>query len=133
MLFRSFGFDGSSTLGYQRPQLLSPPRSKESSPTSSGTASPRISPKNSREGSPDLQSKSLLGLQVPLSGSPRPMSPRNDDKLLQSPVAALSSGSPLGFSVPGANARVDTSDPSYAALLRQWCFAQSSPPPPTLG
>ncbi|TBU28134.1 hypothetical protein BD311DRAFT_739473 [Dichomitus squalens] len=41
----------------------------------------------------------------------------------------------LGFNMfPDAtantNLRVDTSDPTYAALLRQWCFVQSSLPAP---
>ncbi|TBU32481.1 hypothetical protein BD311DRAFT_862455 [Dichomitus squalens] len=41
----------------------------------------------------------------------------------------------LGFNMfpdapANANTRVDTSDPTYAALLRQWCFTQSSLPAP---
>ena len=44
----------------------------------------------------------------------------------------------LGLNIPpnaavNAGARVDTSDPTYAALLKQWCFAQSSPPAPAPG
>ena len=60
----------------------------------------------------------MLGLQVPVTDSPRPMSP------LSSAVRELG----INMSPAGANPRVGTSDPSYAALLRQWCFAQSSPP-----
>ena len=111
-----FGFDGGSSMGYGRPQLLSPPHSKEGSPTSSGTASPL------RPASP-TQAGSALGLEVP--------SPPDAEKMAA--VASLTSAvRELGLN---ANAsaqaqRVDTSDPTYAALLKQWCFAQSSPPAP---
>ena len=159
-----FGFDGGSTMGYSRPQLLSPPRSKESSPASSGNTSPR------RAGSPDRSgSKSALGLDVESrSGSvrvetvpdPSDDSDRDadddDDDVGGAPVAADPQASPsayatsasvaslthavreLGLNIPpnaavNAGARVDTSDPTYAALLKQWCFAQSSPPAPAPG
>ncbi len=197
-----FGFDGGSTLGYSRPQLLSPPRSKESSPASSGKSSPR------REGSPERLGKSALGLEVftdsPPSGSASGtgsvrVEPVSDDSSSSSsdsgsdddgadlpvadpqasrshtrsrspsppsyassssPFSPSSSSSPgssagsgagsvsvasltnavreLGLNIPphaaaNANARVDTSDPSYAALLKQWCFVQSSPDPAGAG
>ncbi|TFK89886.1 carbohydrate-binding module family 21 protein [Polyporus arcularius HHB13444] len=116
-----FGFDGGSTLGYTRPQLLSPPRSKESSPASSGKSSPR------REGSPERLGKSALGLEV--------SSPGAGSGAASVSVASLTNAvRELGLNIPphaaaNANARVDTSDPSYAALLKQWCFVQSSPDP----
>ncbi|RPD64597.1 hypothetical protein L227DRAFT_261642 [Lentinus tigrinus ALCF2SS1-6] len=136
-----FGFDGGSTMGYSRPQLLSPPRSKESSPASSGNASPR------REGSPERPGKSALGLEVASSsvsvesrsGSASPSSspsPSPSAYASSASVASLTNAvRELGLNIPpnaavNANARVDTSDPSYAALLKQWCFAQSSPPAP---
>ncbi|PIL31271.1 hypothetical protein GSI_05969 [Ganoderma sinense ZZ0214-1] len=107
-----FGFDGGSSMGYARPQLLSPPHSKESSPTSSGTASPL------RPGSPS-RSGSALGLEVP--------SPPDADKVAA--VATLTNAvRELGLNASAPAQRVDTSDPTYAALLKQWCFAQSSPP-----
>ena len=118
-----YGFDEGNTLGYNRPQLLSPPRSTESTPTSSGTASPR------REGSPE---RSALGLEVP-SASPA----GETSEAEKAAVASLSNAvRELGLNMSpsaaaNANARVDTSDPTYAALLRQWCFAQSSPPAPS--
>ena len=129
-----YGFDGGSTLGYSRPQLLSPPRSKDSSPASSGNASPR------REGSPERQDKKTVDLEVSSYGNVRietqddSESDTDDDD--QDPQASVSSLSQavrdlgLNISPLAANGRVDTSDPSYAALLRQWCFAQSSPPAP---
>lgn len=143
-----YGFDGGSTLGYGRPQLLSPPRSKESSPASSGHNSPR------RDGSPERLGLSSLGLEVPKNvrmetKEDSDSNPEDDDdddmdasekeasKQQQgTSVSSLSQAvRDLGLNLSpsatlNANARVDTSDPSYAALLRQWCFAQSSPPAP---
>ncbi|KAI0800511.1 hypothetical protein C8Q74DRAFT_1191747 [Fomes fomentarius] len=135
-----YGFDGGSTLGYARPQLLSPPRSKESSPASSGHNSPR------REGSPVRLGLSSLGLEVPknvrMETKEDSDSESEDDDMEASEkeqgtsVTSLSQAvRDLGLNLSpsatlNANARVDTSDPSYAALLRQWCFAQSSPPAP---
>ncbi|KAI0778891.1 hypothetical protein BD413DRAFT_609439 [Trametes elegans] len=119
---------GPSSYSYPfQQQLLSPPQSKDSSPAGSGTASPR-------RGSPEprVQNKpSALGLEA----GPRPESPaRVIDEEERKAAAALSSAvRDLGLSASAgaaANARVDTSDPSYAALLRQWCFAQSAPPAP---
>ncbi|KAM5539942.1 hypothetical protein V8D89_006445 [Ganoderma adspersum] len=107
-----FGFDGASSMGYGRPQLLSPPHSKEGSPTSSGTASPL------RPASP-ARSGAALGLEVP--------SPPDAEKMAA--VASLTSAvRELGLNANAQAQRVDTSDPTYAALLKQWCFAQSSPP-----
>ncbi|TBU38906.1 hypothetical protein BD309DRAFT_902684 [Dichomitus squalens] len=117
-----YGFDEANNFGYSRPQLLSPPHSKEGSPSSSGTASPR------RDGSPE---RSALGLEV-VSDSPA----GNNSATDKAAVASLSDAvRELGLNMSpdataNANARVDTSDPTYAALLRQWCFAQSSPPAP---
>ncbi|KAI1790957.1 hypothetical protein LXA43DRAFT_457255 [Ganoderma leucocontextum] len=112
-----FGFDGGSSLGYARPQLLSPPQSKEGSPTSSGTASPL------RPGSP-TRPGSALGLEV--------VSPPDAEKIVA--VASLTNTvRELGLNANAQahpSTRVDTSDPTYAALLRQWCFAQSAPPAP---
>ncbi|KAI0652607.1 hypothetical protein C8Q79DRAFT_997602 [Trametes meyenii] len=115
---------------FQQSQLLSPPHSKDSSPAGSGNASPR------RGGSPEparQQNKpSGLGREV----TSRPESPLIVSEEERKAAAALSTAvRELGLDAsPGAaanaNARVDTSDPSYAALLRQWCFAQSTPPPP---
>ncbi|KAI0673882.1 hypothetical protein C8Q78DRAFT_1068106 [Trametes maxima] len=115
---------------FQQSQLLSPPHSKDSSPAGSGNASPR------RGGSPDparQQNKpSALGLGV--EATRRPESPLIVSEEERKAAAALSTAvRELGLdAAPGAaaNARVDTSDPSYAALLRQWCFAQSTPPAP---
>ncbi|KAI0756242.1 hypothetical protein C8Q80DRAFT_1264325 [Daedaleopsis nitida] len=131
-----FGFDGGSTLGYSRPQLLSPPRSKDSSPATSGNTSPR------RQGSPERLGKSALGLEgatpsnVRIETKEDSDSEDDNDTDTQASVSSLSQAvRELGLNMPpiaalNANARVDTSDPSYAALLRQWCFAQSSPPGP---
>ncbi|KAI0370461.1 hypothetical protein BV20DRAFT_979604 [Pilatotrama ljubarskyi] len=120
---------GPSSYGYAfQHQLLSPPQSKDSSPSNSGTASPK------RGGSPEPRSQlkpSALGLEVTnRSESPAPVVDEEERKA----AAALSNAvRELGLNASpsaaaNANARVDTSDPSYAALLRQWCFAQSTPP-----
>ncbi|KAI0789543.1 hypothetical protein C8Q75DRAFT_807169 [Abortiporus biennis] len=49
-----------------------------------------------------------------------------------SPIVSLASLSspPPSSSSSAAPTRVDTSDSSYAAFVRQWCFAQSAPPTP---
>ncbi|KAH9897637.1 hypothetical protein C8Q73DRAFT_641564 [Cubamyces lactineus] len=121
---RSFG-PTSYSYPFQQHQLLSPPQSKDSSPSGSGTASPR-------RGSPEPRNKSsALGLEVPRAGSP---AQKAQDEEERKAAAALSSAvrelglnsSPAGGA--STNTRVDTTDPSYAALLRQWCFAQSAPP-----
>ncbi|KAI0354710.1 hypothetical protein OH77DRAFT_1425817 [Trametes cingulata] len=123
-----------SSYGYPfQQQLLSPPQSKDSSPSNSGTASPK------RGGSPEPRATlkpSALGLEVTnRSESPAPIVDEEERKA----AAALSSAvRELGLNASpsaaaNANARVDTSDPSYAALLRQWCFAQSTPPAPSSG
>ncbi len=108
------GLDGGSSMGYIRPQLLSPPHSKEGSPTSSGTASPL------RPASP-AQTGSALGLGLEVASPP--------DAEKMAAVASLTNAvRELGLNANAQAQRVDTSDPTYAALLRQWCFAQSSPP-----
>ncbi|KAI0640169.1 hypothetical protein C8Q77DRAFT_1045344 [Trametes polyzona] len=128
---RSFG-PSSYSYPFQQHQLLSPPQSKDSSPSGSGTASPR-------RGSPEPRSQSRVSA-LGLESTNRPSSPAPvvDEEERKAAAALSSAVRELGLNAsPGAaanaNARVDTSDPSYAALLRQWCFAQSAPPPPASG
>ncbi|EIW63916.1 uncharacterized protein TRAVEDRAFT_61761 [Trametes versicolor FP-101664 SS1] len=119
-----------TSYGYPFQQLMSPPQSKDSSPAGSGNASPR-------RGSPEPRKLSALGLEGPIVRSESPAPVVNEEE--RKAAAALSTAvRELGLNAsPGtsanANARVDTSDPSYAALLRQWCFAQSAPPAPASG
>ncbi|KAI8981346.1 hypothetical protein BD414DRAFT_387468, partial [Trametes punicea] len=124
---RSLG-PSSYSYPFQHHQLLSPPQSKDSSPSGSGAASPR-------RGSPEPRAQHKPSAPGP-ENTTRPESPAKvADEEEQKAAAALSNAvRELGWKTPpsaavNANARVDTSDPSYAALLRQWCFAQSTPPP----
>ncbi|OSD00901.1 carbohydrate-binding module family 21 protein [Trametes coccinea BRFM310] len=125
---RSFGPSSYSGFAFGPHQLLSPPQSNNSSPSGSGTASPR-------RGSPEPRSQnkpSALGLERLTGTPPRSESPAQADEERKAAAALSSAVRELGLNnslaATGANARVDTNDPSYAALLRQWCFAQSTPP-----
>ncbi|CDO74423.1 Carbohydrate-Binding Module Family 21 protein [Trametes cinnabarina] len=127
---RSFGPSSYSGFAFGPQQLLSPPQSNNSSPSGSGTTSPR-------RGSPEPRTQnkpSALGLDRLTSTPPRSESPANmNEEELKSAAALSTVVRELGLNnspatSAGSNARVDTSDPSYAALLRQWCFAQSTPP-----
>ncbi|KAH9932136.1 uncharacterized protein BXZ73DRAFT_90052 [Epithele typhae] len=64
-----------------------------------------------------------LGFSVPRTSSPRPISPSTE---AQAAVESINTAvRELGLGLPGAL-------PPTRAALRQWCFAQSSPPPQSL-
>lgn len=100
-----------SSLGAQLAltQLASPPVSRQSSAENSrensGTPSPTASGRNSPR-----RASSPQPINIPESSTP-----------LSPSAVTLPSTSPGG-------SKVDTSDSSYAAFVRQWCFAQSTPP-----
>ncbi|OCH95695.1 hypothetical protein OBBRIDRAFT_883654 [Obba rivulosa] len=133
-----FAFPAAHTYGTLtqtgRPQLLSPPRSLENSP--SGTPRPR-SPTRAHDQltlSPlsDTSSSTAYSTATsPTSGSFTPPEQAGTPTPLKLDLAHLSAGVAPG-SQPGSP-RVDPSDSSYAAFVRQWCFAQSTPPPPPAG
>ena len=78
-------------------------------------ASPPVSRQGSREGSADNS-----GAASPVAGSGR-----------NSPKPEASDSLPGPVSLPQASsngAKVGTDDSSYAAFVKQWCFAQSTPP-----
>jgi hypothetical protein len=78
-------------------------------------ASPPVSRQGSREGSVDNS-----GFSSPIVRSGR-NSPRPDSSSSNLTAVQLPAHSPGGT-------KVDTSDSSYAAFVKQWCFAQSTPP-----
>ncbi|KAH9854316.1 hypothetical protein C2E23DRAFT_875289 [Lenzites betulinus] len=130
---RSFG-PTSYSYPFQQTQLLSPPQSKDSSPAGSGSASPRRGSPEPRHPHTQVSKSSALALELVRPASPAHVVEEEERKA----AAALSTAvRDLGLNASpaaaGANSRVDTSDPSYAALLRQWCFAQSAPPAPASG
>ena len=129
----------------QLTQLASPPVSRQGSEDGSGQSSPAggssgtNSPKQRAEGSPPPRRGSPSRLELPdlsiafardverVRSSPPPQPP--------SPTQVMFMGgetdSPVQMPIAnGPGGKVDTSDSSYAAFVRQWCFAQSAPPTP---
>ncbi|EIN14311.1 hypothetical protein PUNSTDRAFT_110422 [Punctularia strigosozonata HHB-11173 SS5] len=119
------------------------------SPSSSRSASlDSVSSSSSATTTPSmLRALPLATLGAPRASSPL-TSPRSSPGISPSSSfthlarAASPSGSPrrgspqLGFSqLPrtAGGGRVDSSDPTYAAFVKQWCFAQSPVPSPTVG
>ncbi|KAI0829006.1 hypothetical protein BC628DRAFT_1315760 [Trametes gibbosa] len=128
---RSFG-PSSYSYPFQQHQLLSPPQSNDSSPAGSGNASPRRGSPEPRTTQPSKPSGLSLEMVRPASPAYVVEEERKAAAALGNAVRELGLNASPGAAA-NANARVDTSDPSYAALLRQWCFAQSAPPPPASG
>ncbi|CAL1694777.1 unnamed protein product [Somion occarium] len=83
--------------------LMSPPRSRENSEDGSGEGG---------RSSPQPQSQTQSEGQQPGLG------------------LTLSAGQDEGMVYPGSSAMGGMNDSSYAAFVRQWCFAQSTPPTP---
>ncbi|PSR74275.1 hypothetical protein PHLCEN_2v9970, partial [Hermanssonia centrifuga] len=118
-------------------QLASPPVSRQGSEDGSGHSSPFNG--NSGRNTPKERSSSPPPPTPPRRGSPsRLENPAlaavalADDHL---DVRTRRSSSPAVDAqalVQGqaGQGKVDTSDSSYAAFVRQWCFAQSTPPTP---
>ncbi len=128
--------------------LISPPRSRDASEDGGSGEGGRSSPTlpvldlriPSAPGSINLAPTSQISTTLPneqVNGqatSPADASPASAStpdssvsSMLASPVTATLST--LGMGGPSAG-RVDTTDSSYAAFVRQWCFAQSAPPTP---
>lgn len=107
--FRIGSLDMQMGLGLQ--QLASPPVSRDGS----GASSP------ARRASPPTHDSPTHG-------------PSDEDSPSHLHLSDLSlSDSPNSHNTTsngGSEGRVDTSDSSYAAFVRQWCFAQSAPPTP---
>lgn len=119
-------------LPFNQVGYLSPPTSTDASEDGSGEggrSSPATGTPPSEPASADYQ----------LSSSTRPMHLVLPDlglnfsrTHLRLPAESEMGLSGSDESTPNANenGRVDTSDSSYAAFVRQWCFAQSTPPTP---
>lgn len=121
--------------------LMSPPRSRDTSEDGGSGEGGRSSPNL-----PILDFKAPGALKVVpsyVSSAPQDSSSPagSTPSLTSTPSAAGSAGSAvlrspvvatlstLGYGGPDSG-RVGTNDSSYAAFVRQWCFAQSTPPTP---
>lgn len=129
-----------SSLGAQLAlsQLASPPVSNEGSEASSPSSSGRNSPtrrgekeesgeeRGNRRASPTRLEFAPLENTFKEDVKRLSMEHMNDDDLTPT---ATDSESPVRLPTPTLSKR-DSTDPSYAAFVRQWCFAQSAPPTP---
>ncbi|KAI0803244.1 putative phosphatase regulatory subunit-domain-containing protein [Irpex lacteus] len=112
---------GMSPLGAQfgsLSQLASPPVSRQGSENSTPSSSGRNSPNRKPSPPPTFLRRKESPVRLEL---PDAQSSFADEVRKLSPSA----GSP-----EESESQVDTSDSSYAAFVRQWCFAQSTPPTP---
>lgn len=132
---------GMSPLGAQfgsLSQLASPPVSRQGSENSTPSSSGRNSPNRKPSPPPTFlrRKESPVRLELPDAQSSfadevRKLSPSaGSPEESESQVTTPTPMSPGPVQVPGQGNKVDTSDSSYAAFVRQWCFAQSTPPTP---
>ncbi|KAJ3477338.1 hypothetical protein NLI96_g10526 [Meripilus lineatus] len=143
MSFEGLGLSGISGAARDVRGLVSPPRSRDASEDGGSGEGGRSSPTLPIL---DLKIPGALGPIKLRSTSPTSTPPNERSKdqagspAASSPSSASSSSSSVSsmfrslespLSPVGNNAgRVDTTDSSYAAFVRQWCFAQSTPPTP---
>ncbi|OBZ68387.1 hypothetical protein A0H81_11507 [Grifola frondosa] len=117
------------------PAIIDPPRSHDSSPSASGAASPAnraASPVRVASPPPVSDASTTSTASSSSTSSTSTISSAAGLGLeMGEETPADSNGLGLTNFVNGSGGRVDTNDSSYAAFVRQWCFAQSTPPPPS--
>ncbi|KAI0694456.1 hypothetical protein BC835DRAFT_1010220 [Cytidiella melzeri] len=134
-----FGMSGLGSQFGNLSQLASPPVSRQGSENSTPSTSGRNSPLRKRSPPPSTAASigrkgSPIRVKIPTPESSfadevRRLSPPSPEES-ESQVTTPTPMSPGPVQVPGQGNKVDTSDSSYAAFVRQWCFAQSAPPTP---
>jgi hypothetical protein len=116
--------------------LASPPVSRQGSESSTPSSSGKNSPNRKNSPPPSKRKESPVGLELPtlessFAAEVRRLSPQpTSSPESESQVTTPRPMSPGPVQIPGQSNKVDTADSSYAAFVRQWCFAQSGPPTP---
>ncbi|KAI0095174.1 putative phosphatase regulatory subunit-domain-containing protein [Irpex rosettiformis] len=129
-----FGMSGLGAQFGSLSQLASPPVSRQGSENSTPSSSGRNSPNRKPSPPPTFLRRKESPTRVDIPESTfvhevNKLSPEEYESQVTTPTPTSPGGSgPV--QVPGQCNKVDTSDSSYAAFVRQWCFAQSAPPTP---